>query len=46
MLSRTAARQMQEFALAHAWTQPEEMEFNRSVKMLSGGWAIAMSVNR
>jgi hypothetical protein len=39
-------RAIQEYALSHAWSEPQKLDLERAMLTTKDGWAVALSVNR
>lgn len=46
MWSVNTVRAIQEYALSHAWSQPQKLDLERAMLTTKDGWAVALSVNR
>lgn len=46
MWSIRQVREVQEYALSHAWDQPQSLDMKRAMLFTPDGWAVALSVNR
>lgn len=46
MWSVNDVRAIQEYALSHAWSEPQKLDIRRAMLTTEDGWAVALSVNR